>query len=163
MTTLYDFKAKDIKGTEQSLDKYKGKVALVVNVASKCGLTPHYKGLQELYEKYNSKGFEILAFPSNDFAGQEPDSEERIQNFCSTNYNVCFDMFSKVKVKGAEKVDIYNFLTSPETNKTGAGEVAWNFQKYLINKNGEIVKTYHPQTEPKDISIDIEKELSIVG
>lgn len=160
MTTLYDFKAKNINGEVEGLDKYKGKVALVVNVASKCGLTPQYTGLESLYKKYNAQGFEILGFPSNDFAGQEPGTEEEIKTFCSTKYDVTFDMFSKVKVKGEDKVDIYNFLTSPENNKDGAGEVAWNFQKYLIGKDGSIVKTYHPQTNPEDISADIEKELS---
>ncbi len=160
MTTLYDFKAKNINGKEESLDKYKGKVALVVNVASKCGLTPQYTGLQKLYENFHDKGFEILGFPSNDFMGQEPGTEEEIQTFCSTKYDVTFDMFSKVIVKGSNKVDIYNFLTSPETNKDGAGEVSWNFQKYLIDKNGNIVKTYNPQIEPKDIASDIEKQLA---
>jgi glutathione peroxidase len=150
MTTLYDFKAKTINGKEESLDKYKGKVSLVVNVASKCGFTNQYKGLQELYEKYHNQGFEILGFPSNDFGAQEPGSEEEIKNFCSLNYNVTFDMFAKVPVKGENKVDIYQYLTSPETNKSGAGEVKWNFQKYLVDKQGNIVRTYPSNVEPLD-------------
>ena len=160
MNTLYDFKVKDINGKEVNLSKYKDKVALVVNVASKCGLTPQYQGLQKLYETYHDKGFEILGFPSNDFAGQEPGTEEEIKTFCSTKYDVSFDMFSKVKVKGDDKVDIYKFLTSGETNKDGAGEVSWNFQKYLVDKNGNIIKTFHPQTDPVDITADIESELN---
>ena len=160
MNTLYDFKAKDINGKEVNLSKYKNKVALVVNVASRCGLTSQYQGLQKLYETYHDKGFEILGFPSNDFAGQEPGTEEEIKTFCSTKYDVSFDMFSKVKVKGDDKVDIYKFLTSAETNKDGAGEVSWNFQKYLVDKNGNIIKTFHPQTDPVDITADIENELN---
>ena len=161
MTNFYEFKTKDIKGNEVHLANYKGKVALVVNVASKCGLTPQYTGLQSLYEKYQAKGFEILGFPSNDFMGQEPGTEAEIQTFCSTKYNVSFPMFSKVVVKGDNKVDLYKFLTSPETNTNGSGEVAWNFQKYLIDQNGNIVKTYHPQTDPNatEIHKDIEQLL----
>ena len=161
MTNFYEFKTKDIKGNAVDLANYKGKVTLVVNVASKCGLTPQYTGLQSLYEKYQAKGFEILGFPSNDFMGQEPGTEEEIQTFCSTKYNVSFPMFSKVVVKGDNKVELYKFLTSPETNKNGAGEVAWNFQKYLIDQNGTIVKTYHPQTDPNapEVHKDIEQLL----
>ena len=162
MTNLYDFNAKNINGENTSLDKYKGKVCLIVNVASRCGLTPQYNGLQELYEKYQAQGFEILAFPSNDFMAQEPGTEEEIKTFCSTKYNVTFDMFSKILVKGDNKNDIYKFLTSPETNESGAGEVAWNFQKYLIDKAGNVVQTYIPQTTPNDPKIqqDIEAQLS---
>lgn len=159
MTSLHDFQVKNITGKEVSLSDYKGNLVLIVNVASKCGLTPQYTNLQALYDKYKDKGFKILGFPSNDFMGQEPDSEEVIQSFCSTKYNVSFDMFSKVVVKGDNKVDLYKFLTSPETNKSGgAGEVAWNFQKYLVDKNGNIVKTYHPQVDPLDPNLirDIE-------
>ncbi len=162
MTNLYEFKAKAINGQEVSLDKYQGKVTLVVNVASKCGLTTQYTDLQALYQSYHNQGFEILGFPSNDFMGQEPGTEEEIQTFCSTKYNVTFDMFSKVTVKGDQKSDIYKFLTSPETNKDGAGEVQWNFQKYLVDKNGNIVHTYNPQISPSDAKIkaDIETLLN---
>jgi glutathione peroxidase len=162
MTTLYDLKSKGIDGSEVALDKYKGKVSLVVNVASKCGFTPQYKDLQALYEKYHNKGFEVLGFPSNDFGAQEPGSEEEIKNFCSLNYNVTFDMFAKVPVKGENKVDVYKFLTSPETNKDGAGEVKWNFQKYLIDKEGNVVRTYPSNVGPLNPGLekDIETLLS---
>ena len=162
MTNLYEFKAKAISGQDVSLNKYQGKVTLVVNVASKCGLTPQYTDLQALYDKYHAQGFEVLGFPSNDFMGQEPGTEEEIKTFCSTKYNVTFDMFSKVTVKGDQKSDIYKFLTSSETNKDGAGEVQWNFQKYLVDKNGNIAYTYNPQISPSDpkIKADIETLLN---
>ncbi len=158
MSTLYDLKAKNIDGNEVSLDKYKGKVSLVVNVASECGFTPQYTGLQSLYEKYHDKGFEILGFPSNDFGAQEPGSEEEIKSFCSLKYHVTFDMFSKVKISGGDKSGIYKFLTSPETNKSGAGEVKWNFQKYLVDKDGNVVHTYPSNVSPSDPNLqkDIE-------
>jgi glutathione peroxidase len=161
MATLYDLKTKTIDGQETSLDKYKGKVSLVVNVASKCGFTPQYKDLQGLYEKYHNRGFEILGFPSNDFGAQEPGSETEIKNFCSLNYNVTFDMFAKVPVKGENKAEIYKYLTSPETNKSGAGEVRWNFQKYLVDKDGNVVKTYASNVGPLDPQLqkDIEELL----
>ncbi len=152
MTSVYDFKLKEIRGKEKSLADYKGKVLLIVNVASKCGLTPQYKGLQELFDKYKDQGFMILGVPSNDFMGQEPGTEAEIVEFCDMNYNVKFDMFSKVKVKGDEIAPLYKFLTK-ESEKPG--DIAWNFQKFLVDRSGKVIANIHPKTEPKDIEKDI--------
>jgi glutathione peroxidase len=152
MTSVYDFKLKEIRGKEKSLADYKGKVLLIVNVASKCGLTPQYKGLQELYDKYHERGLEILGVPSNDFMGQEPGTEQEIVEFCDMNYGVKFDMFSKVKVKGDDKVPLYKFLTEESEQP---GEIQWNFQKFLVDRTGKVVANIHPKTEPKDIEKQI--------
>ncbi|MGE5435709.1 MAG: glutathione peroxidase, partial [Syntrophothermus sp.] len=125
---------KDIDGNDVNLSDYKGKVLLIVNVASKCGYTPQYKGLESLYEKYKDKGFEILAFPCNDFGGQEPGTNEEIKEFCSSNFNVKFKLFDKVKVLGSEKSPLYEVLTNNDV--TGNGEIKWNFEKFLISKDG---------------------------
>ena len=124
---------------------YKGKVLLVVNTASKCGNTPQYDGLEKLYQEYGDKGLVVLGFPSNDFMGQEPGTPEEIQEFCSTNYAVTFPLFEKVKVKGDDKCEIYGWLTS-----TGLEEPTWNFTKYLIGKDGQLIARYAPKTEPDD-------------
>jgi glutathione peroxidase len=142
---FWDLETRTLAGEAVALDAYEGKVALVVNVASKCGLTPQYKGLQALYEKHAEEGFVILAFPSNDFMGQEPGTPEEIQEFCSTNYAVTFPLFEKVKVKGDDKCEIYGWLTS-----TGLEEPTWNFTKYLIGKDGQLIARYAPKTEPDD-------------
>ncbi|MCX7998322.1 MAG: glutathione peroxidase [Leptospiraceae bacterium] len=156
MNEPLQFKVKNIDGEEVDLSTYKGKTVLIVNVASKCGLTPQYKGLEELYEKYQDRGFVILGFPSNDFLWQEPGSEQEIKQFCELNYNVKFPLFAKVKVKkGKDQSELYKYLTSPETNPGFSGEIEWNFQKFLVNKDGKVVKRYSPKTEPKEI----EKEL----
>ncbi|MFN3926976.1 MAG: glutathione peroxidase [Pseudanabaenaceae cyanobacterium] len=143
MPVLHDFNAKTIDGQPVSLSQYKGKVCLVVNVASRCGYTPQYKGLEALYQQYKDRGFVILGFPSNDFGAQEPGTEAEIKHFCSTRYNVTFDMFSKVPVKGSQKVDIYKFLTE----STGQ-EVQWNFNKFLVDKEGKVVKYYPSSVSP---------------
>ena len=148
MASLHDFTMKTIDGQQKSLADYRGQVLLVVNVASKCGLTPQYKALEEVYEEYKEEGFEVLGFPCNDFAGQEPGTEEEIQSFCSTNYNVTFPLFAKVKVVGADKHPLYQFLTSQQTSPEGAGEVAWNFGKFLIGKDGQVVARFSPKTAP---------------
>ena len=160
--SIYQFEMKTIQGKNKSLSDYKGKVLLLVNVASECGLTAQYKGLQELYEKYQSKGFEILAFPANEFGAQEPGSNEDIESFCSLKFDVSFPMFSKIVVKGDEIHPLYKYLTSESTNSAGHGEITWNFQKYLIDKEGNIIKTYHPNTEPfdDDIILEIEKAIN---
>jgi glutathione peroxidase len=152
MPSVYDYKLKEIRGKEKSLADYKGKVLLIVNVASKCGLTPQYKGLQELYDKYHERGLEILGVPSNDFMGQEPGTEAEIVEFCDMNYGVKFDMFSKVKVKGDEKAPLYKFLTEESEQP---GEITWNFQKFLVDRTGKVVANIHPKTEPKDIDQQI--------
>ncbi len=156
MNQPLQFKVKDINGKEVDLSTYLGKTVMIVNVASKCGLTPQYKGLQALYEKFKDKNFEILGFPSNDFLGQEPGTEEEIKQFCELNYKVTFPLFSKIKVKKGEgQSELYKYLTSPETNPGFSGEIEWNFQKFLVNKEGKVVKRYSPRTAPEEI----EKEL----
>lgn len=153
MSTLYDFKITNIDGQPVDLAQYKGKVALVVNVASKCGYTKQYKGLESLYREYKDKGFEILGFPSNDFGAQEPASEAEIKSFCSLTYDVTFDMFSKVAVNGAGMVDIYKYLTD-----TTGSQVQWNFNKFLVDKEGKVVKYYASGVAPEDAGLrkDIE-------
>jgi glutathione peroxidase len=153
MQTLHELTIKNIDGQETSLSKYTGKVCLVVNVASQCGYTPQYKGLEALYQAYNHQGLEILGFPSNDFGAQEPGTEAQIKQFCSTKYDVSFDMFSKVKVTGAEKVDIYKYLT-----ETTGNEVQWNFNKFLVDKEGKVVKYYASSVTPDspELKKDIE-------
>ncbi|MDX1976954.1 MAG: glutathione peroxidase [Pseudanabaenaceae cyanobacterium bins.68] len=143
MTSLYDFNLKNINGEPTDLAKYKGKVCLIVNVASQCGYTKQYKGLEELYRQYKDQGLVILGVPSNDFGAQEPGSEAEIMNFCSTRYDVTFDMFSKVPVKGADKVDLYKYLTETTNN-----QVQWNFNKFLVNKEGEVVKYFPSSVAP---------------
>jgi len=139
---------KRLDGSEEDLSYYKGKVVMLVNVASKCGLTPQYKGLQAIYDEYRGRGFEILGFPANDFMGQEPGTDEEIGQFCELNYGVTFPLFSKISVKGEEMAPLYRELTSlPEPI---GGEVMWNFQKYLVNKKGEVVKKIVPRTAPED-------------
>ena len=139
---------KRLDGREEALETYKGKVVLVVNVASKCGLTPQYKGLQSLYEQYEGQGLEILGFPANDFMGQEPGSDTEISEFCEINYGVTFPLFSKITVKGEEMHPLYQELTTmPEPI---GGDVLWNFQKYLLNREGEVVAKFGPKTEPRD-------------
>ena len=142
---IYDITVKDMDGKDVSLSDYKGKVLLIVNVASQCGYTPQYEGLEKLYEEKKSKGFEILAFPCNDFGGQEPGTNEEIKQFCESKYNVSFKLFDKVKVLGDDKVLLYNRLVNnaPET-----GDVSWNFEKFLVDKNGNIVGRYKSKVKP---------------
>ena len=139
---------KRLDGREEALETYKGKVVLMVNVASKCGMTPQYKGLQDLYEQYQGQGLEILGFPANDFMGQEPGTDAEISEFCEINYGVTFPLFSKIMVKGEEMHPLYRELTSmPEPV---GGDVLWNFQKYLINRDGQVVAKFGPRTQPQD-------------
>ena len=148
MSTLYDYKITNIDGQPVDLAQYKGKVALVVNLASKCGYTKQYTGLEALYREYKDKGFEILGFPSNDFGAQEPGTEAEIKSFCSLTYDVTFDLFSKVKVKGSEMVDIYKYLTD-----TTGNQVQWNFNKFLVDKEGKVVKYYASSVSPEDAGL----------
>jgi glutathione peroxidase len=152
MSTLYDFQVTNIDGQPVDLSQYKGKVALVVNVASRCGYTKQYKGLEALYREYKDKGFTILGFPSNDFGAQEPGTESDIKSFCSLNYDVTFDMFSKVKVSGGDKVSIYKYLT-----ETTGNQVQWNFNKFLVDKEGKVVKYYPSSVAPE--SADLRKDI----
>jgi glutathione peroxidase len=156
-----NFVVKSIDGKEVNLCGYKGNVLLIVNTASECGYTPQYKGLEELNQKYRSKGLRILGFPSNDFGGQEPGSEGEIKQFCERNYKVTFDLFSKVTVKGANKVALYKYLTSGGGEQKLSGEVSWNFNKYLIDRDGKLVGRYSSNVEPtsQELTSEIEKLL----
>ena len=160
MKTIYDFNVKDADLNEVSLGEYQDKVLLVVNVASQCGLTPQYKGLQELYEKYNSNGLEILGFPCNQFKGQEPGTNEEIKFFCTEKYNVSFKIFNKIDVNGPDADPFYSFLKNQQPGILGTKNIKWNFQKFLVNKNGEVIKRYSPTTLPEDIESDIKSLLS---
>jgi glutathione peroxidase len=146
--TLYDFRMKTIDGAERRLSDYRGKAVLVVNVASKCGLTPHYRGLQQLYDEYNADGLEILGFPCNQFGAQEPGSDAEVKQFCSTRYAVTFPMFSKIEVNGAGRAPLYAWLTSQPTQPDGPGDIGWNFAKFLIGRDGHVRARFNPSTEP---------------
>ena len=159
--SIYDFSAKTIDGREKSLGDYRGHVTLIVNVASKCGLTPQYEGLEQLHEAYGPKGLAVLGFPANEFGAQEPGTEDQIQTFCKTNYGVKFDMFSKVKVKGPGIDPLFDYLTASQTNPKFAGEIKWNFNKFLVDKNGEVIARFEPKVEPTspEVKQAIEKAL----
>ena len=159
--SVYDFTLKNIDGKETSLGQYKGKVLLLVNVASKCGLTPQYEGLQSLYAKYKDRGFVILGFPANNFMGQEPGTNEEIKSFCALKYNVTFPMYSKISVKGADKAPLYQFLTDPVANPSTGGEIKWNFTKFLVDKNGKVIARFESAVRPEgpEITGAIEKAL----
>jgi glutathione peroxidase len=145
---VLNFTVNDIIGRPVNLSKYQGKAVLIVNTASECGYTYQYEGLQALHKKYAGRGLSILGFPSNDFGGQEPGSNAEIQQFCKSNYGVEFDMFSKVDVLGANKVPLFHYLTSSATNPTFAGEIGWNFEKFLIGKDGQIIGRFLSAVEP---------------
>jgi glutathione peroxidase len=147
--SVLNFKVKDIDGKTVDLDKYRGEVLLVVNTASKCGYTPQYKGLEALYEKYKGKGFEVLAFPANEFGNQEPDAEPTIKEFCTSKYNVTFPLFSKIVVKGEGIHPLYQFLTGTDTDPKFSGTVGWNFEKFLINRKGEVVARFKSADTPE--------------
>jgi glutathione peroxidase len=145
-----NFKVKNIDGENVALTKYYGDVVLVVNVASQCGLTPQYEGLQALHEKYASKGLSILGFPCNQFGKQEPGTESEIKSFCRSKYDVEFDMFSKIDVNGDNRAGLYGYLTQFETKPQGPGDISWNFEKFLINRKGEVIARFSPRTKPDD-------------
>lgn len=149
-STIYQFKVKDLYGKEFDFSTLKGKKVMIVNTASKCGLTPQYKDLEALYKEYKDKGLVIVGFPANNFAGQEPGTNEEIASFCEMNYGVTFPMMDKISVKGNDMAPIYQFLTQKSKNGVEDSEVQWNFQKYLINEKGELVKVISPQTLPTD-------------
>jgi len=165
---IYEIPVRKINGAETNLGEYKEKVLLVVNVASKCGLTPQYEGLEKLYENYGERGLEILGFPANNFMGQEPGTEDEIQEFCTTNFNVQFPLFSKISVKGDDQHPLYKYLTEtkPDTDvndgefeqklkgygsqRSTQGEVLWNFEKFLVGKNGAVVARFAPDVKAED-------------
>lgn len=151
--TIYQFKVKDLYGQEFDFASLKGKKILIVNTASECGLTPQYKDLEAIYKKYKDKNFVIVGFPANNFGAQEPGSNEQIAQFCEMNYGVTFPMMSKVSVKGEDKDKVYQFLTQKSKNGLQDSEVEWNFQKYLINEQGELVKVLSPRVLPTDAAI----------
>ncbi len=160
--SIYDFEVLDIDGNKVSLSKFKGNVLLIVNVASKCGYTPQYEGLQAIYEKYKDRGFYVLGFPANNFNNQEPGTNEEIKEFCSTRYKVTFPMFAKISVKGEDQHPLYRFLTSKETNPEFAGEITWNFNKFLIDRNGKVVARFSSKDKPESDAViqTIEKYLN---
>lgn len=151
--TIYQFKVPDLYGKEFDFSTLKGKKVMIVNTASKCGLTPQYKDLEELYKEYKDKNFVIVGFPANNFAGQEPGTKEEIADFCQRNYGVTFPMMDKISVKGSDMAPIYQFLTEKIKNGVQDSEVQWNFQKYLINEEGKLEKVISPQTLPTDPEI----------
>lgn len=157
--TFYDFNVKSTSASDYNLDQHKGKVSLVVNVASKCGFTPQYKGLEELYQHFSKDQFVILGFPCNQFGFQEPGSNEEIQQFCSLNYSVSFPVLAKVDVNGDNAAPVYKFLKEKAPGVLGTEMIKWNFTKFLIGKNGEVLKRYAPNTEPSEIKSDIEQAL----
>jgi len=159
-TSVYDFSAIDIKGQSVALSGFKGKVLLIVNTASKCGLTPQYEGLEKLYKEKNEQGLEILGFPCNQFAGQEPGGSDDIGQFCQLNYGVTFQMFEKVKVNGSDAHDLFKFLRAEAKGLLGSEKIKWNFTKFLINKDGTVLKRYAPTDKPAKIAKDIEKLLA---
>jgi glutathione peroxidase len=147
-SSVLQFQVQDIDGKPVDLSKYKGEVLLIVNTASQCGFTPQYKGLESVYEKYKGQGFEVLAFPANEFGQQEPGTNPEIKNFCSSNYSVTFPLFSKIVVKGDGIHPLYRYLTSKETNPKFAGDITWNFAKFLVNRKGEVVARFEPKDRP---------------
>ncbi len=152
--TLLDIDKKPVQ-----LSSFKGKVLLIVNVASKCGFTPQYEGLEKIYRKYKSQGFEILAFPCNQFGAQEPGTNEEIKTFCSTKYNVTFHLFDKIEVNGPNAHPLYKFLKEAKPGILGSQDIKWNFTKFLIDRNGNVVERFAPQTSPESIEKDIIKLL----
>ncbi len=158
--SLYSFTLNSIDGKPAPLADYKGKVILIVNVASRCGFTPQYSGLEATYEKYKDKGFVILGFPANNFGAQEPGTNDEIKTFCSRKYNVTFPMYSKISVKGADKVPLYSYLTE-QTGPGISGDIKWNFTKFLIDRNGNVVQRFEPEVTPdsKQVTEAIEKQL----
>jgi glutathione peroxidase len=142
-SSVHEFTLPSIDGAPAPLSAYKGKVALIVNVASQCGYTPQYSGLEKLYEKYKDKGFVVLGFPANNFGAQEPGTNQEIKTFCTRNYNVTFPMYSKISVKGSDKAPLYKFLTD-----SSGGEVKWNFTKFLVDENGKVISRFESGVEP---------------
>lgn len=159
METIYNFSVKDADLTDISLKKYENKIILIVNVASFCGLTYQYKGLENIYKKYKDEGFEIIGFPCNQFAFQEPGSNQEIKEFCDTNYGVTFEIMNKIKVNGAKADPLFKFLKKQKSGIAGTPQIKWNFTKFLINRDGEVIKRFGPKIEAKDIESTIQKIL----
>ena len=158
--TVYGFSCQTGSGESKSLEEYRGKVLLVVNTASKCGFTPQFEGLEKLYEAYKDRGLMILGFPCNQFGRQDPGSNDEIQEFCQLNYGVSFPMFSKIEVNGGDADPLFKHLKKAAPGALGTERIKWNFTKFLINKDGEVLKRYAPATKPEDIEADIEALLA---
>lgn len=157
---LYTFKVKKADGSDVSLENYKGKTLLIVNVASQCGFTPQYSALETIYKKYQSQGLEILGFPCNQFKQQESGSDEEIQQFCQLNFGVTFPIFSKIDVNGSQEIPLYKWLKNSARGILGTRSIKWNFTKFLVSPTGEVLKRYAPTTVPEKIISDIEKTLT---
>ncbi|CAI9392240.1 glutathione peroxidase [Niallia sp. Sow4_A1] len=157
---IYDFEVKTMNGDLQSLSNYKEKVLLIVNTASKCGFTPQFKELQELYQTYKDKGFSVLGFPSNQFLNQDPGTNEEIMSFCEINYGVTFPMFAKIDVNGKTADPLYQYLTKESPGTLGVKAIKWNFTKFLIDQDGKVIGRYAPNTKPSELKEDIEKLLN---
>jgi glutathione peroxidase len=153
--SIYDFSVRTIGGLETKLESYRGKTLLIVNVASRCGFTPQYEGLENLYQKYGSQGLVVLGFPCNQFGAQEPGSENEIKNFCDTNYHVTFPLFSKVSVNGPEAHPLYSYLKKANPGILGTEAIKWNFTKFLVDKNGNVVKRFAPVERPESLEKEI--------
>ncbi|MBX9403593.1 glutathione peroxidase [Lysobacter sp. BMK333-48F3] len=160
MTTAYDFSANDIDGQTQSLDRYRDKVLLIVNVASKCGFTPQYTGLEKLQREYHTRGFEVLGFPCDQFGHQEPGDEAEIKNFCSLTYDVSFPMYAKIDVNGDAAHPLWKWLKDEKGGFLGIDAIKWNFTKFLVGRDGRVIKRYAPTDKPESIAADIEKALA---
>lgn len=159
MTTFYDFNARKMNGEEVPMSGYAGKVVLVVNTASKCGFTPQFEGLEKLYEDYKAQGLEILGFPCNQFAGQDAGTNAEIEEFCQLNYGVSFSMFQKIKVNGADAHPLYKFLKKEAKGAAGTEAIKWNFTKFLIDREGKVLKRFASATKPEELKKEIEKLL----
>lgn len=157
---IYNIEVENQDGTKEKLEKYKGKVLLIVNTATKCGFTKQYTELEELYEKYNDRGFEILDFPCNQFFMQAPGTDEEINKICSLKYNTKFKRYHKIDVNGKNATELYTYLKNNYINKERSVRIKWNFTKFLVNKKGEVVGRYQPKTTPKEIERDIERLLN---
>lgn len=155
MATVYDFSADTIDGQPQSLDAYRGKVLLIVNVASKCGYTPQYAGLEALYREHKAEGLAVLGFPCDQFGHQEPGDEAEIQNFCSLHYDVSFPLFAKIRVNGDDAHPLYKFLKAEKKGLLGSEAIKWNFTKFLVDQDGHVVKRYAPQDKPESLEKDL--------
>jgi glutathione peroxidase len=156
MNSLYSFSARALRGETVNLDRYRDKVLLIVNTASECGFTPQYAGLQQLYERYATRGFEVLGFPCNQFGKQEPGDAAQIGSFCEKNFRVTFPLFAKIEVNGPNAHPLYRYLTSEAPGLLGTEAIKWNFTKFLVDRRGDIVKRYAPMTKPEAIERDIE-------
>jgi glutathione peroxidase len=160
-SSVHDFTMKTLDGKQVPLASFRGKVMLVVNVASQCGYTYQYEGLQALYAKYKDRGLVLTGFPANNFGGQEPGSDAEIGAFCTSKFGVTFPMFSKISVKGSDKAPLYQFLTDPKANPKTGGEIQWNFTKFLVDRNGKVIQRFEPAVEPNSREIEAAVEAAL--